>query len=81
MRHLFRVENIDRCDSNWPLGTKMCNFCMVIAIFVNRAYHQYAWGYNFPIRVTPKKMCVSELSGLTPVFGRFGLVSVHKLRD
>ena len=25
MRHLFRVENIDLCGSNWPLGTKMCN--------------------------------------------------------
>ena len=28
---------------------------MVIAIFVNRAYHQYAQGYNFPNRTTPKK--------------------------
>ena len=26
MRHLFCVENIDRCGSNWPLETKMCNF-------------------------------------------------------
>ena len=26
MRHLFRVENIDRRGSNWPLGTKMCFF-------------------------------------------------------
>ena len=34
---------------------------MVIAIFVNRAYHQYAWGYNFPIRTTPKKISVTEL--------------------
>ena len=25
-RHLFRVKNIDRCGSNWPLETKMCNF-------------------------------------------------------
>ena len=24
-RRIFRVENIDRCGSNWPLGTKMCN--------------------------------------------------------
>ena len=23
--HLFRVENIDRRGSNWPLGTKMCS--------------------------------------------------------
>ena len=26
MRHLFRVENIDRWGSNWPLGAKMCFF-------------------------------------------------------
>ena len=24
MRHPFRVENIDRWGSNWPLGAKMC---------------------------------------------------------
>ena len=34
---------------------------MVIAIFVNRAYHQYTRGYNFPIRTTPQKNSVSEL--------------------
>ena len=34
---------------------------MLIAIFVNRAYHQYARGYNFPIRTTPKKISVSKL--------------------
>ena len=33
---------------------------MVIAIFVNRAYHKYTRGYNFPIRTTPKKISVSE---------------------
>ena len=32
-RHLFRVENIDQCSSNWPLGTKMCNFDPKIWIF------------------------------------------------
>ena len=32
---------------------------MVIRIFVNRAYHKYTWGYNFPIRTTPKKNFVS----------------------
>ena len=74
MRHLFCVENIDRCESNWPLGTKMCNFdpkiwifgaksqffCYGIAIFVNRAYHQCTRGYCFSIRTT-KKNSVSEL--------------------
>ena len=34
---------------------------MVIAIFVNRAYHQYTRCYNFPIRTTPKKISVSKL--------------------
>ena len=34
---------------------------MVIAIFVNLAYHQHAWGYNFPIRTTPKKISISEV--------------------
>ena len=34
---------------------------MVIAIFVNRAYHKYTRGYNFPIRTTPKKISVSGL--------------------
>ena len=32
---------------------------MVIAIFVNRAYHKYTWGYNFPIGTTPKKSSVN----------------------
>ena len=35
----------------WYLGPKVI-FCMVIVIFVN----QYARGYNFPIRTTPKKI-------------------------
>ena len=34
---------------------------MVIAIFVNRAYHKYTRGYNFPIGTTPKNISVSEL--------------------
>ena len=33
----------------------------MIAIFVNRAYHKYTQGYNFPIGTTPKKNSVSEL--------------------
>ena len=71
MRHLFRVENVDRLGSNWSLWTKMCNFdpnigifgakshlfCFGIAIFVNTAYHQYNREYNFHIRTTPKKFC------------------------
>ena len=38
----------------WILGQKV-NFCMVIAIFVNRAYHKYTRGYNFPFGPPPKK--------------------------
>ena len=33
---------------------------MVITIFVNRAYHKYTQGYNFPIGTTPNKISVSE---------------------
>ena len=78
MRLHFRVENTDRCGSNWPLETKMYNFepkiwifwaksqfLMEIAIFVKRAYHQYTQGYNFPIWTTPKKVSVSELWALS----------------
>ena len=67
MRHLFRVENIDRWGSNWLLGAKMCffdpkiwifgaksQFFVGIAVFVYRAYYQYTWGYIIPIRTTPK---------------------------
>ena len=71
MRHLFCVENIDRCGSNWLLRTKMGNFdrkvwifgaksqflCFEIMIFVNRAHHQYSRGNKFPIQTTPKKFC------------------------
>ena len=44
---------------------------MVIAIFVNRAYHHYTRGYNFPIRRAPKRISVSELGvifGGSPLF-------------
>merc|ERR1711978_328639 len=75
MRHIFRVENIDRRGSNWPLGAKMCFFlpqnldiwgqksifCFVIAIFVDGTNDHYTRGYNFPIGTTPKKISVSGL--------------------
>ena len=44
---------------------------MVIAIFVNWAYHQNARGYSFPIQTTPKKISLSELWVIfqgTPLF-------------
>ena len=58
--------------------------CMVITIFVNRAYHQNARGYNIPIWTTPNRNFCFRARGhflrLTPVFGRFGLVSLHKYK-
>ena len=91
MIHLFRVENIDRCGSNWPLGTKMCNFypkfgylgprvnfCMVIVIFVDRAYHQYAHGYNFPNQTNPKKilfLSYGSFFGALPCFWPYWAIS------
>ena len=95
MKHIFRVENIDQCGSNWLLWTKKCIFdpkilifgaksqffCFRIVIFVTRAYHQYTRGYNNPIRKNPQKIfCFQAMglfSGLTPFFGRFGLVSLR----
>ena len=37
----IRVETIDRCGSNWPLGTRMCNFDPKIWIFwaINKMTH------------------------------------------
>ena len=56
---------------------------MVSAIFVNRASHKHTQGYHFPIRTTPKNFCfraMGHFSGLTPVLGRFGLVSDHRYK-
>ena len=76
IQKIWNKENrVDGCGSHWPLQTKMCFFypkiwifggqksicCMVIAIFVYRAYHQYTPDYNFPIRTNPKQNSVSEL--------------------
>ena len=69
IRHLFRVENIDRWGSDRSLGKKCALtpkyleilgqksiFHFVIAIFVNRAYQQYTRGYKFPTGTTLKKI-------------------------
>ena len=55
-----RDENVLFWSKNWDIWGKRLTFCKVIAIFVNRAYHKYTRGYNFPIW-TPKKISVSEL--------------------
>ena len=75
MRHLFRVENIDRGGSNWPLGAKMCFFDPKIWIFGAKSQFfvleprflstghitSTPQGNNFLIQTTPKKISVSEL--------------------
>merc|ERR1719150_1963202 len=74
MRHLFRVEDIDRRGSNWPLGRKCAfftpkfgylgpkvNFLFSDRDFVDGTNDHYTRGSNFPIRTTPKKFSVSEL--------------------
>ena len=75
MRHLFlcwkhwtvqlklaaRDENVQFWPKNFDIWGQKSFFCMVIAIFVNWAYHQYARGYNFPIQTTPKRISISKL--------------------
>ena len=72
-QQLFFGRALDQMGQNahiWPkmpvLG-QICPFlyqksifCKVITIFVNRAYHQYAWGYNFPFN-SSQNISVSEL--------------------
>ena len=57
---------------------------MVIAIFVNGAYHKYTLGYNFSIPTTPQKISVSELVvifGAHPCFWPFfGLCRIIGIR-
>ena len=58
----------------WIFGAKSHFFCFGIAIFVNRAYHQFTQGYNSPMGTTPKNFRIrarGHFLGLTPVFGRF----------
>ena len=56
-----RGKNVLFWPKNLDIWGKKSIFCMVIAIFVNRAYHKYTRGYNFPIRTTQKKISISEL--------------------
>jgi len=72
MRLLFRVKNIDQFGSNWPLGTKMCNFDpknwifgaknnILETRFLSTGHITSLPGAtNFPFR-TPRKNSVSEL--------------------
>ena len=70
MRHLFHDENI----AHWPVRLQLIARDKNVfflpqnldiwgkkSIFVNRAYHKYACGYNFSIRTTPIKISVSVL--------------------
>ena len=72
MRHLFRVENIDQCGSNWPLGTKMCNFDPKIWIFGAKSHFGPVLRKSHLDHL--KKISVSELwvvFGAQPCIGRF----------
>ena len=56
-----RDENVQLWPKNLDsLGEKSI-FCMVIVIFVSRAYYRYAQGYNFLIQTTLKEISVFEL--------------------
>ena len=55
-----RGKNVLFLPKNLDIWGKKSFFCMVIVIFVNRAYHKYTRGYNFLIRTTPKKISISE---------------------
>ena len=48
MRHLIRIENIDRWGPNWPLEEKMCFFDPKIWIFGAKSHFFLFWNCNFP---------------------------------
>ena len=54
-------ENVQFWPQNLDILGQKSIFCFGFAIFVNREYHQYTRGYNFPILTTPNKFSVSEL--------------------
>ena len=90
MRHLFHVENIDPCGSNWLLRTKMwifgakSNFFVLDSRFLSTGHITSMPGAKtFPFGPPQKKFrlqAMGHLWGLTPVFGPFGLVSDHKCK-
>ena len=71
-----RGENVLFLPKNLDIWGEKSFFCMVIAIFVNRAYHKYTWGYNFPIRTT-QKISISELGIIFRGSSLFLAVSGH----
>ena len=85
----FVFKKIDRRGSNGPQGqksailTQKSIFCFGIAIFCQRAYHQYALGYPEEI-FHRKQFSVSEVwvvfPGIIPVFGHFGPVLNRKYK-
>ena len=74
-----RGENVLFWPQNLDIWGQKSIFCIVIAIFVNGANEHYTRGYIFPIGTTPKKnfrfRARGHFWGLTPVFGRVGLVT------
>ena len=91
MRHLFLCwkhwpvrfqltagdENVQFWPENLDIWGQKSIFCFGIAIFVNRAHHQYTRGYSFPIRTTPKKNSVSKLWVIFWGSPRFLAISGH----
>ena len=82
----FCVKTIDRCGSNSPLGTKMCNFDpkfwgQKLIFFWNCGFCQQGispinQGLQLSHLDHPEKyisfQAMDNFLGLTPVFGRFG---------
>ena len=56
---LYKRECI--LPKNLDIWDQKSTFCIVIAIFVNRAYHQYARGYKFIFQDSPMFLAVSGL--------------------
>ena len=87
MRHLFRVENIDRWGSNWPLGAKMCYFDPKIWIFGAKSQFFFVLSTahitstpgasTFPFGPPQIKISVSELWVIFRGSFLFLAVSVH----
>ena len=76
-----REENVQFWIKNLDIWSQKLILCFEIAIFVNRAYHQYTRSYNFPIHITPKKFSVSELWVIFRGLHRFLAISGHSHFD
>ena len=87
IRHLFRVEDIERCGSNWPLGTK-CAILTQKFGYLGPKFNILFWNRDFcqqgitPVHLGPPRKkfrfwAMGHFFGVTPVFDHFGLVSLR----